>query len=943
MSSLHRLCLLGACLSLFATGCSAEPDANAAPRLSPLLGAEPAPKWWAADKSHSDSAIIEAQIDWSSCARAVDRGADGQGSPRTLTKTTAAPSARDVRIGAMVHTGAQQKYTLREKFWAKLMDQNAPGREGHPTALYVSVVPYAVWDGKRHWLVPVVEPGAGSNPPAIKTFVPTCTPDVFPAFAAFPSYYSSVQLEIDAQKDGRKARLAQELGHLVGANLQFLPEPLPLPDDQLPSTLRALLRPIFDQKQAVFLQERVSASVTVTPLELTGGYKIAPNPAPRVSILFNLDQPAVRALREALRDEPIVWQLQCDAEGKTRGLAPMADLDQPARFYANCAPSPTGGLEIDNFVGPILAIPGLPVISLDGESLKATLLITNGKAYTPAETALGIKRTNSGKDSTWDIPLRFFERPDGALRWPLQKTGGPDGAQCGPELRATMVDVLAGKRFTVAQACQFTLVEWPGLWSAPLQGCRPNTIEETESKKGLKRKRCQVPRGEEVTLAWPGLLEAITLTAQETNPQPPETPVDITGRLRPRLPFPADDPWLGPAPAGEYEAACGMPPRFRIETVRYRSGSNGNTLDKAGALHGDRLPSFQDVGWPADQPLPLDIKLRLAQKTPTNPVFVDQLRISWDPVTTTEPRPLAEWAGADARQRYPIEVTNPVPGQGNEQLTVHWFADEQSCQAGQPASDQVPLTPEALTGQQRGPCEWARLFAGTDSASSCVRGEENGGHLAYQFPLLSCGHQRNLILIAPSSAFDAGGRDLKDWLITQLESLGASGARVPFDLLTLNPQQGLERLIRCEDLPGATDEGAASPWTAVARLRFGADDLRALENLKAITREPAFQASRLTSILYITDGAGVPEIGRPSAIEAWSQRERQQALERAIPFDQRSHLLEWVTNGVQVRVLSNGPCTAWELLGAVCETLPTERDARLHLIQQRIREALREP
>jgi hypothetical protein len=939
--SLRRPLLL--CLSLFATGCSAEPDAAAAPSQPPLLGAEPAPAWWAAEDSHRDSVILAKPIDWSVCAIGVDRGADGLGPPRTLTKATAAPSADRVHIGAAVHTGAQQQYTLRQQFWARLMQPDAGGRT-HPTALFASIVPYAQWDGQRRWLVPVVEPGADAGPPALRAFAPTCTSDAFAELAGFPAYYSSVRLEIASQESDRKARLATELGHLVGAELEFLAAPVPLDPPQLPATLGVLLQLVFAQRQAVFLTDRVSNPVSVLAVGVSGAatFNVDPNPAPRVSILFDLDQPSVRALRDALRDQPSAWRLQCEVEGKTMHLAPMADADQPARFHAACAPSPSGGLEIDNFVAPILPIGDLPVITLDGDSLKARLDITGGKAYTPTQSDLDINRANSGKDSTWEIPLRQFERPDGSMLWPLQKTGDPGSAPCGPELRATVAEVLERKRFSVAQACQYTLVEWPRLWSAPLQGCRPDSIEASPDNPELKR--CQVARGNAVTLSWPGLLEPVTLSADRTSPKDPRKPIEIGEHLRPRLPFPDNDPWVAAPTSTNGEDPCAIPPRYRTDTVRYLIQTrDGIAVEKGTSPEEERLPTFDAIGWPTNQPLPKEIELRLVQQDPLNTAFVSELSIPWDPVSTSAQRPLADWAGLDARRLYPIRVTQPEPARIDEPLTIHWFADQQSCQAGRPAPDQVPLTLAALTGQQRGPCEWARLFAGGEPASSCVDGDARGGVLEYRFPLLSCGRQRRLFLLAPAKAFDVGGVDLKEWLIEELERLRTSGERVPFDLLTLSPQQGLQRLIRCEDLVESKGDGSALVRTAVAPLRFGADDLRALENLKTITRDPAFQASRLASILYLTDGAGVPDISQPGSIGDWSPRQRQQALESTIPFDQRSHLLEWLTNGVQVRVLTSGPCAAWELMGVTCETLPPQRDARLGLIRKGIGEALRKP
>lgn len=962
MSVVKRLRLWLLLLAVLTSGCQAEQnDKPQEPPSSyaPGVLVDPDTRWWAGADGHSDSAITSSQIDWTLCATGLNWEGNQNPQPRTQVQASTAPAANSVRINAVVHTGAggiqaespeiaRNNPTLRPYFWDETLGVKAPPK-GFSDGLLVSVVPTAQWNGETHYLVPLVAPPAADNDrPAIRKFVPTCSATAFKQFAALPHYYSSVRLTLlsDADERSRKAQLEREFGHLVNAQLPFLSEPAVLASAKLPATMNSILSQVIRKEEARFARNRLSRPLTVRFLglgKINVAFDVDRAQKGLLNILFDLDEPGSAALRDHLAQSPD-WRLQC-SENETQ--VPIPDTDQPARFYGVCtAPSPDASLisipgfspiVSDGWPDPVFLLRGRDLEANLKANLEAKLKIEHEHRYRSAEHADSITRQDADEDCAdedcpWKLRLSLFNEADGSLRLPLIEDGGDDQTLCPPVLRATVAQVIAGETVQASHDCEYTHLKWPVAWAEPRSGC-------IKTLKIDSNHLCRVERNAPVKLTWGGLVDDVALSAQETTPDDPRQPVDITERIRPQLPFLPDDPWMRQPGQGGADP-CEAAPSYKVTAVRFLNPRDQApaTIDKQHELdRQDRLPSFAEIGWPTAEPLPTRIELTLKQVEPFNPAYTREDRFHWDPVADRT-KNLKDWLGPEVRQSFPVVLAEQPQAPNGGDLSVRFFANEAQCRASAVGSETVSLDALAAGEVKRGPCDWARLFEVRTPASTCTRGSLDAEkQLEYRFNLLDCGTGRHLVLLAPTKALNSIGRGLQNRLTEQLERLRQQGATVPFDLLTLNAEQGLDHILRCEDLQNLEAAGPRSVRATIARLRFQADNLRALENLEPITADRAFPASRLQSILYITDGGLLPSLGDPDDM---NDEERRLAVQRGIPSRLRAPILDWRDEGVRLRVLTTGSCDTWALMQADCVRLPEDPEQRLDFLSQEIGQSL---
>ncbi|WP_133513239.1 hypothetical protein [Candidatus Thiosymbion oneisti] len=457
-------------------------------------------------------------------------------------------------------------------------------------------------------------------------------------------------------------------------------------------------------------------------------------------------------------------------------------------------------------------------------------------------------------------------------------------------------------------------IHWPPSWGAPIRGCDLGTVDSTQG-------RCSIQAARTVDLVWPGLIEAIEIKAEEAVAG---DTIDLKGRLRPSRPFPPNDPWLS-KPANT-KNPCAVEPAYQPVELIF-SGGDGKSI-KYSWTEGS-LPTFTEVDWPTNQPLPQRLELRLEQHRPKNPAFETSLKIGWDPATDRS-KPLAAWTENGARRAYPVVPKTLPTIKFDDSLEVHWYPTRDACVGGTKSQDYWDYARYAFTGRSKGPCDWARLMRGPEKINYCTRPVLNRtrNQLVLDFKLLRCGVHRRLILIALSKIFDPIGKDLQDVLRERLVRMKQSGSRVPFDLLSIGEDQRLDRVLTCEDLPNLAEDGEISIRAKIARLRFRSENLDALKNLGLVTLDPAFAANRIRSILYLTDGSGLKEI------------DNRDELYRRIAATSLGLIRIWQQEGVDIQVLTAGSCATWRAMDVACKELRQDRKKRLHLIIQRIEQAL---
>lgn len=422
-------------------------------------------------------------------------------------------------------------------------------------------------------------------------------------------------------------------------------------------------------------------------------------------------------------------------------------------------------------------------------------------------------------------------------------------------------------------------------------------------------------------MVWPGLIGAVEVKTEEAVAG---NTIELKDRLRPSLPFPPDDPWLG-QPAGTGDLCAGKPAYRPIElnfSSRYGKPINYHWT-------GGSLPTFAEIGWLAERPLPQRIELRLEQQRPENPAFKTSLKIGWN-LATDRAKPLVAWAKNRARRAYPVVLKTPPAIGFDNALEIHWYPTRDACVGGDKSQGYWDYALGAFTDRHKGLCNWASLMRDSERISHCTQPGLNrtGDQLELDFRSLNCGAYRRLILIALSEVFDSIGKDLKDALRERLVRMKESGSRVPFDLLSIGEDGRFKRVLACEDLPDLAEDGEISIRAAIAPLRFRSQNLETLENLGPVPLNPKFAANRIRSILYLTDGDGLEEIDDRNEIPS------------RIALASRAPILEWQNEKIDFHILTAGSCTTWRTMGVECEELRKDRTERLDLITNRIDRAL---
>lgn len=894
----HHLLTLCAFLLLGSTSCSGQ---------QPI---KPVAKWWTG--SHSDRQIADTRIDWAQCATGIVSDPGDSGPPLTTVKAFSEPLVADLRVGAVVHTGSTQ--TLRDEFWTTALDESTEGRGPSDGSLLVSVVPYFEQAKQVHYLVPLVTSGKEN----IEAFVPTCTADVFSAFSGYPHYYTSVKLSYNSGAEGRK-RLRDDLGYIIGANFEFLQNPVALGRGTLPRTMGNLLQPIFKHKKADFLVHRVSSKVQVRPLGLSQSTSywvprdVDGEDASRMSILLDLSRPSVMALRNQLVANPSDWAMQCDKD--RRGLQqPSRDLGQDARFFVDCPNSPKAILRINGFKDMGDPSNGAR-FEIGVEKLVAKPRIIGGKDYMPAASQKDlVTYLGTGEDaySVWDIPFRFFDKA-GAVTLRLKKKEEGSSACVHIDVRG----LLAKSKFEIMDNCSVD-VYWPPAWGVPEKGCVTDSLDKAKG-------RCRVLRGDEATLYWSGLMEPVIITKLDMDSG---KDIDVGKHLNPRLPFPDDDPWLNPDQVHMDRDGCEGTPVYRLRKLGYYLGADDKAPKREMDITGSHtLPGFNAFGWSKEQQLPEKIMVTLEQTGVINRLFPPELNIKWNPRLVTETQSLSTLSGKDiGGTSYTVTYPEKPTVAFDNGLEVHLYTSKKACRASVKEVGYWSYVVDERNPHTKSICDWARLKRNNKRFSLCIQGSVagDGEHMELDFRPLDCGTGRRLIVIALSKQFDSIGRDLQKALLELLNKMKKENTSIPFDLLTINAESQVGRVASCEDLPDLNERGDYSIQAAItSRLRFRAEGLKALDDLGSLTVGPMFPANKIESLLYLTDGGSLEKVGSEAEIDR-------------ISASLRSPILDWQRTGVNLRVLTAGSCQTWKSMKVECEELPQDSKDRLFLIETEI-------
>ncbi|HEW97900.1 MAG: hypothetical protein DRR16_30645 [Candidatus Parabeggiatoa sp. nov. 3] len=250
-----------------------------------------------------------------------------------------------------------------------------------------------------------------------------------------------------------------------------------------------------------------------------------------------------------------------------------------------------------------------------------------------------------------------------------------------------------------------------------------------------------------------------------------------------------------------------------------------------------------------------------------------------------------------------------TPLNHNEDYAIYQFPNQTACREGLNPTQLGRYTEAALQTITFTPDTYLKLFdeLNDKAASRCTQTIKQDEHWQLNFKPYDCHGKRQLIVISTGEQLDQYGKQIPQTLLKVFEKQLES--RIPFTLVSIQPGRKLsEPLLRCEDLADLEASKARRfIWQRLKNIRFGARDLRALQDLDLVNA--VYTKARLHNVLYLTDNSGLPV-----------------DIEHINDKDLSVPLITWKKAGIPLNVLTTASCSPWlEKAEARCQALDSEK------------------
>jgi len=226
----------------------------------------------------------------------------------------------------------------------------------------------------------------------------------------------------------------------------------------------------------------------------------------------------------------------------------------------------------------------------------------------------------------------------------------------------------------------------------------------------------------------------------------------------------------------------------------------------------------------------------------------------------------------------------------NENYAVYQFPNKTACRKGTNPISLSRYTQAKLQAIKFTPGTYVKLFDELNGkpASRCILQQNKLNFTPYD-----CEGKRQLIVVSTGEKLNHyGGRQISQTMLKVFQK--NLNTRVPFTLVTIKPGRKLsEPLLRCEDFADLDEsEAQAFIWQRLAPIRFGAYDLRALQDLDLVNF--VYPKDKLQRVLYLTDNNNIP-----------ANLSQINDKNLSVP------LITWKRAGIKLKVLTTGSCSPW--------------------------------
>jgi len=272
-----------------------------------------------------------------------------------------------------------------------------------------------------------------------------------------------------------------------------------------------------------------------------------------------------------------------------------------------------------------------------------------------------------------------------------------------------------------------------------------------------------------------------------------------------------------------------------------------------------------------------------------------------------KPRPQNEVASSKPIVERVVKVEKPLKKvqatpyhkpklKGNKNYGVYKFSNIEYCRESTNGNGGNRFSDFTQNGQKINSLKSSYFFKVFDelnggAVSRCTK--SSGGKLT--FKPYKCNGKRKLIVVALGNKLNRYNTQIKQ-AIANIFQANMTTNRKALTLVTIKTGRIVsDPLLQCEDLNDMNSSEAKQIIYKKIKLRFGAYDLRTLEDLELVNYTYQNQLDQLDSIFYLTDGANMPT--------------------NITKIDQLAVIPKntWKAyKGIKLTVLTMGDCTVWK-------------------------------
>jgi hypothetical protein len=461
--------------------------------------------------------------------------------------------------------------------------------------------------------------------------------------------------------------------------------------------------------------------------------------------------------------------------------------------------------------------------------------------------------------------------------------------------------------------CSQVVLSWPADWGKPTtKPVECYDFDETGFSGNKKTTLSCNPTQMHITLNWGNKWQPVTIPVDQENE------IYLTQHLdkfRANWPFDSRDTWLqqrgGSQSGGD---PCTANPLYAIQTVSYSYQGGERGTPKPIKKEGN-LPTLTEVSWSENDPLPDGITVTLKQQgRPITKKYQNEVKISL-PISNKKTTLLAlsqdnEYSAKFKPSPTRVSLLTDRLGSGAAgNYGVYRFRDRTSCRQSGDGNNGTKLVPQDNRLEIE-PCQEAAYFKIFDDfngkpVSRCA--EPDRGQVVFE--PYQCLGKRKLIVVALGNDLNQYYQSIKTAITKVLQQQVSS--RTPFTLVTIQPGRSVgEPLLRCEDLDvGSATEASRFISGQLGQMRFGATDLRSLQDLELVNYAYQAQLEQFSGVFYITDNRNMPtddvNIGKQVVVPT-----------------------VWRNKGIRLTVLTIGDtsaCQIWKKAQADCQLLQLGR------------------